>query len=73
MAKIMEEVEKNYEKSSLNNMLITSKNASFVNPYGRTEKCGNGKCMCCKMVSGKEFVIGPNNKVVRTETGKYNS
>ena len=56
-------------------MLVKSKSASLGNPYGRTEKCGNrnGKCKCCNMVSGKDYVLGPNNKVVRTVKGKCNS
>ena len=59
--------------SSIGNMLVKSKRASLGNPFGKTEKCGNRNCMCCKMVSKKDYVVGPNNKVIKTAKGKCNS
>ena len=55
--------------ASLGSMLVKSKRASLGNPYGATTKCGHGNCQCCDVVSNKDFVIGPNEKIIKTAKG----
>ena len=52
-------------------MLVQSKNASLGNPLGPTTPCkGSGNCQCCKVVSNKDYVYGPNQKTIKTAKGQ---
>ena len=52
---------------SINNLVVKSKVASLGPKLGPTVKCGRGlRCLCCKLVSKSDHVIGPNDKLFKT-------
>ena len=78
LVKVLKRVENNSDKinfrytkktaPSLQNCLVKSKIPSLGQPKGRTMPCKpkSNNCMACKMVSQKDYVKGPKNKIIET-------
>ena len=54
---------------SLKNMLDKSKNVALGICKGATTRCSRRNCKLCKMVSNKNYVIGPKKKKFKTAEG----
>ena len=81
--KVVKEIEKKSENinfeyvkktaPSFRNILVKSKRASLGNPYGSTDRCELTNCMCCEVVTEKDYVIGFNKEKVKTAQGQCTS
>ena len=55
--------------SSLKGQLSNSKHITLQSRYGRSEACGRRGCKNCGLMSGEDFIHGPNGRKIYTAPG----